>query len=697
MAQFRLIDSIFFIFWQNICAILFMKKLKVYITILLLALLIPLNLQSQFLLNGDFEKINNLHSNYSPFDSLNLTNNQINKIFPNFYAFGKSGNIDIIGTKNFSINAYSGNFYIAITGGSTDQFSLEISQTLKKGDKYDFGFYSKAFPNINADLIQIGISDSKDKFGTLIYSQNTITKIDKWEYNKFFFVVPFDAKYITVRQLGDISTWVQLDKFVLGCEEKIEVNLQNDTVLCDGQICKIGKSIPNVSYQWNNGSQDSVLYVNKSGLYILDVFKDNCIFRDSVKVDFVKLADIQIKSNLPICQNDLLILEADSVENYTYKWISPDGTMYNQRKLEIKTDSNKNDGNYKLIYALEDCSNFTEIKVESNKFKDDSFEFIYNKIDTIEVDEKNNIDFSIKNVSKEILEIKKIELVDIQNSTENLLDLTLLAPNQNIVFNKDLLKNIPGKYDLKIKVYFSLPCDKVFEFPISRIIKAKVKLSLQDHQVKPGSEIIIQPKIKFSKSLNLDSIKISYNLCYNSSVIQIRDSNYLAENDLDNKLSFVKDSLIVKNTNLGEYLLNPVLCQVFLGDSVETKFYLNNIKISNEFIDYDIETAKLILDGCSIGLRLVKIQQATTIELSQNNQKANLFSTKIFSEEEGEFELIVYNFLAQEVYSKKWINSESGEKIVDFNLDDSSTNFYFVCLRTPMNKFTKKIMYLGTK
>jgi len=67
-------------------------------------------------------------------------------------------------------------------------------------------------------------------------------------------------------------------------KDSIHVDIGRDTVLCTGDLIVLNAATPGASYQWQNGSTDSLFPVQQPGLYWVIVTREGCAVSDSVNV-----------------------------------------------------------------------------------------------------------------------------------------------------------------------------------------------------------------------------------------------------------------------------------------------------------------------------------------------------------------------------------------------------------------------------
>ncbi|MEZ5196495.1 MAG: hypothetical protein R2764_08875 [Bacteroidales bacterium] len=101
-----------------------------------------------------------------------------------------------------------------------------------------------------------------------------------------------------------------------------EINLGNDTLLCQGDSIIINANGNYNSYIWNTGSTDSSITVYTSGIYIVEVYNDySCSTVDSIQIDYYPYAneELELGPDTIFCPGTGFILNAGS--GYTsYQW-----------------------------------------------------------------------------------------------------------------------------------------------------------------------------------------------------------------------------------------------------------------------------------------------------------------------------------------------------------------------------------------
>ncbi|MEZ5174116.1 MAG: T9SS type A sorting domain-containing protein [Bacteroidia bacterium] len=169
---------------------------------------------AQSVLNGSFEL------NHAIGDQINLNNSDFNLLMDSVNAFGFAGNLDIIESDAFcGSSAFEGDWYVALTGGATDEFSMQLDNPLTVGNTYVVSFYDRyciPYPSWTGQvsLISVGLSTNDSTFGNLLHS-TTSQATNVWTQRTFSFTATSAGQFLTVHlNTGSLTdTWVQVDAF----------------------------------------------------------------------------------------------------------------------------------------------------------------------------------------------------------------------------------------------------------------------------------------------------------------------------------------------------------------------------------------------------------------------------------------------------------------------------------------------------
>ena len=140
-----------------------------------------------------------------------------------------------------------------------------------------------------------------------------------WFYDTAFVSLqtPTDSTaFVSFKQTG--TTWLKV-KLNAGCSSYTDsmliqiqkspaiFDLGNDTVICKGSMLQLNAGKGFNSYQWQDGSLDSILKVTQPGKYYVRV--DNIcgdIFRDTINITEVKLPVFSLGNDVSLCKGDTL-------------------------------------------------------------------------------------------------------------------------------------------------------------------------------------------------------------------------------------------------------------------------------------------------------------------------------------------------------------------------------------------------------
>jgi gliding motility-associated-like protein len=117
------------------------------------------------------------------------------------------------------------------------------------------------------------------------------------------------------------------DTIVVDYNSYPSFDLGLDTILCDGENLELNAFSPLATdYLWQNGSTNSSIIVNVSGVYFAVVNNGNCITRDSIEVSFLSIPEIDLGNDTILCDVTTLILDASNTNADSYTWNTAETT-----------------------------------------------------------------------------------------------------------------------------------------------------------------------------------------------------------------------------------------------------------------------------------------------------------------------------------------------------------------------------------
>ena len=134
-------------------------------------------------------------------------------------------------------------------------------------------------------------------------------------------------------------------------------SLGRDTLLCENENLVLDATVTNATYNWQDNTTQSTFDATTAGWYWVDVDLNNCIVRDSIRVNFTPLPYVNLGPDTTLCNGDTIRMSVLS-QNATIQWST--GTAVAK---EIVTQA----GTYSVTVTENNCSTtdartFTSIK-----------------------------------------------------------------------------------------------------------------------------------------------------------------------------------------------------------------------------------------------------------------------------------------------------------------------------------------------
>ncbi len=136
----------------------------------------------------------------------------------------------------------------------------------------------------------------------------------------------------------------------------MDVDLGNDTILCNGESITLSSNVNGVSYQWQDGSTAQTYTTNSAGTYSVIVNKQGCTAADTINIEVQSVS--VVLEDRTICPGDSLILDITH-PGASYLW--QDG---NTSSTYIATQR----GNYQATVTINGCSGTDNFYLEHYLF-----------------------------------------------------------------------------------------------------------------------------------------------------------------------------------------------------------------------------------------------------------------------------------------------------------------------------------------
>lgn len=135
------------------------------------------------------------------------------------------------------------------------------------------------------------------------------------------------ANQVTIKQSGKF--WARLSQDMCEAADTIlvsyrnttrpNIQLGNDTILCLSDSLQLNAFWSNSSsYLWQDGSQNSNLWINRPGIYSVSVSDNNCDDSDSIEITYADTIDLVFPNNT-FCQDQGLLVDF-TYPSATYLW-----------------------------------------------------------------------------------------------------------------------------------------------------------------------------------------------------------------------------------------------------------------------------------------------------------------------------------------------------------------------------------------
>lgn len=97
------------------------------------------------------------------------------------------------------------------------------------------------------------------------------------------------------------------------------IDLGEDRALCNAGSIILGSDSTIAKYTWIDGSSNSTLEVNRSGIYWVELENSCGIVRDSIEIQFSSFPEIDLGEDLIICDSNSIELDV-TIPNASYTW-----------------------------------------------------------------------------------------------------------------------------------------------------------------------------------------------------------------------------------------------------------------------------------------------------------------------------------------------------------------------------------------
>ena len=160
--------------------------------------------------------------------------------------------------------------------------------------------------------------------------------------------------------------WLEIQKGACAYRDSVDVDyvtidieLGNDTLLCEGVALNLNASFLNAEYFWQDGKVSPTYLVENPGLYFVDVLVGGCSDSDSIQIDYQFRPDTILPLYTTICENEIIYLDLFDLNAEDYLWSN--GSKNSDFQISqpgiYGVDITLNDCLFSDELSLKDCDN----------------------------------------------------------------------------------------------------------------------------------------------------------------------------------------------------------------------------------------------------------------------------------------------------------------------------------------------------
>jgi gliding motility-associated-like protein len=102
------------------------------------------------------------------------------------------------------------------------------------------------------------------------------------------------------------------DTILVDMHSIAQVDLGQDTTLCEGQTLLLTAVIPDGVYEWQNQSTQQDYLVTQPGVYFVNVSDGLCASMDTIQVAYLAVTSINLGKDTTLCANEILTLQPNA-------------------------------------------------------------------------------------------------------------------------------------------------------------------------------------------------------------------------------------------------------------------------------------------------------------------------------------------------------------------------------------------------
>ena len=150
-----------------------------------------------------------------------------------------------------------------------------------------------------------------------------------------------------------------IDTINVSTIEPVAVELGPDTSFCDGEslLLDATSTIPDVSYTWQDGTDDPTFLVTTQGNYFVELDNQGCTTADTIAIAIIAAPMVDLGGNQSLCEGASLTLNATAGTTASYLW--QDGSV---DPILVVDQS----GNYSVMVTENGCTGQDQVTITFN-------------------------------------------------------------------------------------------------------------------------------------------------------------------------------------------------------------------------------------------------------------------------------------------------------------------------------------------
>lgn len=205
-----------------------------------------------------------------------------------------------------------GNELLLETSYHADNYAVRL--------KLSTGLYSSIYNVLVANWTQITDTTWIHLFTSCTFGTQGVTRfIMPLDFNLHFGLSPTDI--VTGIEITFLATpgAPDLSGVYIISNQPCNLNLGNDTSLCQGDTLVVNATLANSTYLWQNNSTNQAFTVTQAGTYWVTATNNTCTVTDTIVVNYNPLPTVSLGVDSTLCQGETLTLDATTL-NATYLW-----------------------------------------------------------------------------------------------------------------------------------------------------------------------------------------------------------------------------------------------------------------------------------------------------------------------------------------------------------------------------------------